>query len=162
MRPLLVQTTHCVPRIAWLFMIGATLLSGPSMATAELGGDKASIEANRVSMHATLTIMTAQSAMVHEMVSPDGVTIREYTNPEGTVFAVSWTGPVLPNMRQLLGAYFDRYMEILSQMPFRAHTPVVLRQPEFVLESGGRMRSFVGRAYLPQKIPSGVSIDTLK
>lgn len=35
-------------------------------------------------------------------------------------------------------------------------------QSDFVVEAGGRMRAYVGRAWLPGAVPPGVSIDDLR
>ena len=43
---------------------------------------------------------------VRESHDTDGVTIREYVLPTNVVFAVTWQGPVRPDMTALLGSYF--------------------------------------------------------
>jgi hypothetical protein len=37
-----------------------------------------------------------------------------------------------------------------------------VEQPDVVVESGGQMRSYVGRAWLPNALPAGVSADDLR
>ena len=45
---------------------------------------------------------------------PSGTTVREYVSSNGTVFAVAWQGPWLPDLRQMLGPYFDDYQRALQ------------------------------------------------
>ena len=33
--------------------------------------------------------------------------VREYVNSSGTVFAIAWEGPWLPDLRQVLGDHFE-------------------------------------------------------
>jgi hypothetical protein len=53
----------------------------------------------------------AATHTMHELQAPTGTKVREYLGNDGKVFAVSWQGPFRPNLRQLLGAYYDTYMK---------------------------------------------------
>ena len=88
----------------WLAMVVTTaLLALPSSASATLGGDTASVEADRVrAQGALLRIVRSDAFTVNEVQASSGTTIREYTSSSGTVFAVAWEGPWLPNLRQSL------------------------------------------------------------
>jgi hypothetical protein len=77
---------------------------------------------------------------------------------------VAWQGPWRPDMRQILSNYFENYRQA-SQAQVNSHAgrrPLVIQQPELVLESGGHMRSFMGRAYIPALLPAGVSAETIQ
>lgn len=105
----------------------------------------------------------AQNALLtmHESQLDNGTLVREYANTAGLVFAVSWRGPVLPNLSELLGAYFSSFMQQVDQaraMGKRGGS-VNLESADLVVRSGGRMRSFVGHAYAPALIPLGVTIQ---
>ena len=80
------------------------------------------------------------------------------------MFAVAWQGPWPPDMRQLLAAYFVEYQQALqSQTNSRAgRRPLTIQQPGLVVQSGGHMRSFAGRAYIPQMLPQGVSAEEIR
>lgn len=158
----LTETTPYLRSFLGCFLIGVAAFLSPSAVLAELGGDEASVHADRVSLQATVTTRDAQGFKVYEIETPSGTLIKEYTSPEGKVFAVTWKGPVLPNMRQILGDYFDDYKDALSQKPFRGNSPVFVRQDDLVIQSAGRMRFFVGTAYLPRMVPTEISIDTLE
>jgi hypothetical protein len=96
---------------------------------------------------------------VDEIQLPSGTVLREFT-AAGRVFAVAWSGPAIPNLRQALGSYFAAYAAgAEGSRAGRRHLAV--QQDDFVLQSNGRMRAFSGRAYLPRALPVGVSLDEL-
>jgi len=133
----------------------------PWPAFAALGGDAASLQADQAEMNAGQTITAADAYQVYELQTATGTTIREYLSTAGTVFAVAWEGPTLPNLRQLLGDYFAQYTEA-AQSWRGGHGHLVIRQDDLVVESSGRMRAFFGRAYLPQSLPPGVAISDIR
>jgi hypothetical protein len=85
--------------------------------------------------------------------------VREFLNPQGIVFAVTWAGPAAPDLQRLLGNQFAVYTTALTtrtrlglQRSVRVATSVL------VVESDGHLRHFTGRAYLPALLPSGLSM----
>ncbi|MDO9198614.1 DUF2844 domain-containing protein [Rhodoferax sp.] len=97
---------------------------------------------------------------LHEVQLEDGTTVREYATPAGLVFAISWRGPVLPDLRALLGDYFSTFKLETDQarMTGRRGSPVNMEGAGLVVRSNGRMRNFFGHAYAPALIPVGVNI----
>ena len=92
---------------------------------------------------------------------PSGTVIREYAGLDGKVFAVTWHGPFSPNLRQTLGSYFDQYAAAApAGRQDRNHVQV--RTSNLVVQVGGHMRAYSGRAYLPQALPSGVTPGDLQ
>jgi len=77
------------------------------------------------------------------------------------VFAVAWQGPSLPDLRQLLGAYFDQYAGATAARRAR-RAPVLVELPTLVVQSSGHMRAFAGKAYLPQGLPQGVVANEIQ
>src|SRR5258708_31913807 len=106
-------------------------------------------------MQGSLRITQSQAFTVHEIAAATGTTVREYASPAGKIFAVAWQGPWLPNMRQLLAGYFAQYEQGLqARGPGRTgRRPLLIEQPGLVVELGGHMRSFSGRAYIPEMMP---------
>jgi hypothetical protein len=103
----------------------------------------------------------ARSYVVQDIRTADGTAVREYVSPDGTVFAVSWSGPVMPDLEQLFGFHFHSYRdELRTRRPGRG--PLRIDRGDLVVESGGHMRAFRGRAYLPQQLPAGVSADEIR
>ncbi len=114
-------------------------------------------------MGATLNQSGGGNYQVHELQSPTGTVVDEYLSSSGTVFAVTWHGPFLPDMQQILGPYFQQYSSALSSQPTQyGHRPLNIRQPRLVVQTGGHMRAHWGRVYVPALTPSGVSAEQLQ
>jgi hypothetical protein len=133
----------------------------PVSAWAWLGGDAASVETDQQRMNADFTATQAPGYTAYDMQTPSGTVVREFVSPTGRVFAVAWQGPSLPDLRQLLGTYFDRYVNGTNALGAGARSRVV-DEPGFVAYAGGHMRAFVGRAYIPESIPAGVNIADIR
>jgi hypothetical protein len=143
-----------------LFLLAVSLSTGVP-AFAALGGDLSSVQADQARLQASERVIATQSYTVHEMQTARGTLIRQFVSPEGTVFAVSWQGWA-PDLEQLLGAYFDQYVQAAQAQPGRRARGVHIDTGDFVLESGGHMRSVSGRAFLRSKLPSGVTSDQVR
>ena len=144
-------------RRACLALIVSAASSG---AHAALGGTEATVQTDQQQMSATQRVLRPGPYVVHEMQAPSGTVVREYVSPQGTVFGVAWQGPSMPDLRQLLGPYFERYVDAVAQR--RARGAVVVEQPGLIVHSGGHMRAFVGHAYIPEALPEGVSAESVK
>lgn len=104
---------------------------------------------------------SAASYTTHELTTASGTLVRQFAAADGRVFALTWSGPSMPDLRQLLGTYFDDYTG-MRQPSQRSHAQRSLENADLVVQSGGRMRAFSGRAYLPSKVPSGVVINDIR
>ena len=142
-------------------LVALLALGVPSSAAAMLGGDATSVDVDRAQMASSLTVTPTDAGAVHELRLASGTVVREYAAPNGTVFAVAWEGPWLPDLRQLLGPYFEQYANAAQAKP-RARGPLVIREPGLVVEIAGHMRAFVGRAYVPEMVPSGFRAETIR
>ncbi len=140
-----------------LTAVGAIM---PHAAMAALGGPETSASADAATMHAAVKSEDAPGYRVHTMQLPSGTVLREYATVAGTVFAVAWSGPTIPNLQQILGGYYPAFMSG-ARASRTGHHHLQIRREDFVMQSSGHMRAFTGRAYLPQVIPAGVSLDEL-
>lgn len=122
-------------------------------AQAHLGGNEASVQADAAAWQAPTVAARGARFAVFTQTTPEGVKVRQFLSPTGLVFAVAWDGPVLPDMERLLGTHFPLYQNALQQRK----RSVRVDTPTLALESGGMMRAFVGRAYLPDQLPAGVT-----
>ena len=97
---------------------------------------------------------------LHEVQLETGTSVREYATLAGQVFAVSWRGPVLPDLSNLLGDYFNAFkLETdKARLAGRRGSPVTVERDGLIISSKGRMRNFFGYAYAPTLIPTGVNI----
>lgn len=103
----------------------------------------------------------SQPFTVHETELGSGTLVREYATLSGQVFAVAWRGPVLPDLREWLGGYFQTFKlgAGLSRQTGRPGSPLTISRDGLVVNSMGRMRHFLGHAYAPGLVPNGVSIQ---
>jgi hypothetical protein len=141
------------------------ILTLPSTASASLGGNASSVDADRVHAEgALMRIVRSDAYALHEIRSATGTTIREFVNGSGTVFAVAWDGPWMPDLRQVLGDRFDRYQAALkaNQHARRGRGAVVIDEPDLVVQISGHQRAFNGRAYVPALVPSGVQLAAIR
>jgi hypothetical protein len=123
---------------------------------AVLGEPVESVASDQERLHGELRSTVGDRFSVHEISAADGTTVREYAAPDGLVFGVSWRGPFVPDLAQLLGPYFPAF-QAAARFPVRQRHPVTVRTDGLVVELGGHMRAFYGRAYLPGALPDGVS-----
>ena len=110
---------------------------------------------------AAVTAPAAAQYTVREANDVDGVTIREYVLPNNVVFAVTWHGPVRPDMSELLGSYFANFVNA-SDGRARGIGPMVQHNGEFHIESAGHTGYFFGKAYLPRLVPANVRMENLQ
>ncbi|MFM0294023.1 DUF2844 domain-containing protein [Paraburkholderia sp. RL17-383-BIF-A] len=107
----------------------------------------------------------AASYTVSQTTLSSGTVVSEYIGPGNSVFALSWQGPTMPPLKTLLATYFPSYVQALTDAHATqggGYGPAVVHQSGLVVETGGHMGAFVGRAYLPQALPQGVSADDIK
>jgi len=113
------------------------------------------------------TLVSSVSAGVSNYVLRDttlatGTHVREYVSGSGVVFAVTWNGPFLPNLKALLGKYFDTMRAESARAPKAGRSHLAIDSPEVVINSGGHMRAFEGSAWIPAEFPAGFSVDDVR
>jgi Protein of unknown function (DUF2844) len=132
-------------------------------ARASLGGDAASVVADAGALHGEVQSTILQQFEIQEIVTDNGIRIREFLNRDGIVFAVTWAAPVMPDLQRLLGAQFPVYAAALAA---RDHLglkrSVRVATADLVVESEGHLRAYVGRAYLPAMIPVDITAAELR
>jgi hypothetical protein len=138
----------------------AVLLVAAGPGRAALGGDETSIQADRIRLKGAVSTRQMPQFAMHDIAPPGGASVRQYVSPAGKVFAVAWQGPAMPDLRQLLGPHFDRYVAAAKDKRVK-RAPVVIRESTLVLVSGGHPRAFSGRAYVPDLVPQDVDADAL-
>ncbi|MBA2963425.1 MULTISPECIES: DUF2844 domain-containing protein [Ramlibacter] len=88
-----------------------------------------------------------------------GTRLRVFRAADGVIFAASWAGPFLPDLREVLGTHF-------AAVAARQEAPgprnrMVVRQDDVVLVSDGRLGAFQGQAWLPGQLPAGFDLRVL-
>ena len=144
-----------------LLSLVVVLLLASAPGWAVLGEYANSVTTDQQHMRAQLSETVRQGYSVKELRSADGKTIKEYVSPAGLVFGVSWQSPFLPDLHQLLGSYYGQLQQAV-QAQRRRRGPLVIRTKNFVLFSGGHMRSFHGAAYAPNLLPANVPAEVVR
>jgi hypothetical protein len=141
-------------------LLAFVFLTMPAFAT--LGEDVSSVQSDQARMKAAVRFLPGQAYAVHEMRVPSGTVVREFVSPAGAVFGVTWQGSFAPDLRQLLGAHFEEYVQAAQTPANRRGRGLHIETDDMVFESGGHMRFITGRAYLRSKMPQGVRADEIR
>jgi Protein of unknown function (DUF2844) len=142
---------------ALLGTLAAVCVSAPALAG--LGGDAASVEADRASMQGALRVTPGVDYDVHEIQTPAGTVIHEYVSAQGQVFAVSWRGGGIPDLGRLLGKYSAQLAKAPRSHSSRHHLRI--ETPEVVMQSDAYLRNRSGRAWLPALLPQNLSLKNI-
>jgi Protein of unknown function (DUF2844) len=156
-----IRVRMCADLKFWIFGIALIALAFPLSALAGLGGDATSVLADSAHLKGAMRITQAQAFAVHEIRVPSGTVVREFVSPAGKVFGLAWEGPFMPDMQQLMGSYFDQYQRS-AKLIGNGRRALSINEPGLVVQAGGHMRSYVGRAYVPDLLPAGVSAESIK
>lgn len=133
----------------------AALLCVSAEVRAELGGTMPS-EANPTA--AAPQSLLNGALRLRTLTDAGNTTLNEYATNTGQIIAYTWQGPTMPDLCALLGKYADSYRTgaTASAPDGNLHVSWVVR-PDVIVESGGPMRGYAGRAWLPAALPPGVT-----
>ncbi len=149
-------TRRTLPMKVARVVIAACSLASP-LAFAALGGNIASVTADKAAMQAGISTSAKAGYTDYALTLPSGVVVHEFVNDTNQVFEVTWYGKGMrPDMKQLLGGYFARF-----QPGAKGPRPTVRRldrvDTDFELHSAGHNRLFSGTAHLPANLPASLS-----
>jgi hypothetical protein len=154
-------------RLLDALLLGCLLLLAicflPLQIQATLGESVNSVTTNKKSLSAVRSATTKSSKYTVYESQYDTITIREYASSSGIVFGIVWIGLTHPDLTPLLGSYASEHKKALNQVkrqPGSKHVKV--KTENVVVEKWGHMRKLQGRAYAPDLMPEGVSIDEIK
>lgn len=127
-------------------------------AHAELGGTMPNLAVSGPSAARTLL-----NGALRERTWTDAgnTTINEYATSTGLIVAYAWQGPTMPDLHVLLGKYSDSYKAGAAAGSGNLHASRVARS-DVIVETGGPMRGYVGRAWLPAALPAGGTSDDIQ
>ncbi len=141
--------------------ISVLLLAYAGVSHAVLGGLP-----QQFNTEATTAVSSVTSAgtnyVTRDTTLASGTRVREYVSAGGLVFALTWDGPTLPDLKALLGKYFDTMAAESARMPRAGRSSMAISLPEVVINSGGRMRAFEGSAWIPAELPAGFTAADLR
>jgi Protein of unknown function (DUF2844) len=150
-----------IPCRRWVVAAAVLIQAASLPAFAALGADADSVANDALKLKGTVRASGGAAFTVHEIQTPSGTLVREYVTPAGKVFAIAWRGPTVPDLAQLLGVYFKQYNDAPRTSP-SDHKHFAIAQPDFVMQSSGRMRAFRGRAYIPGLVPQNVAFTDIQ
>jgi hypothetical protein len=128
---------------------------------AALGEDVASVARLRVRLGASLKVRARERFAIHELALPTGTTVREFVGDSGKVFAVAWSGGFRPNLRDVMGSHYDRY--IAATRGRRVARGIARTElPGMVVVMGGYLRNSFGYVLLTDLMPAGLLPEDLR
>ena len=153
-------------RRAFTLMLFLSLLQG-ALAYAALGSSPSDLGGTPVRSAHSLAAANGNSNgaavyTVSQSTLDSGTIVREYADANNIVFAVSWSGPTLPDLRTLLGDKFDVMTSNAAKRTKAGHSQLAVNQSDFVIVSNGHMRAFTGKAWIPSAVPSGFDTNTIE
>ncbi len=149
-------------RHGWRFMrtygfVLFMLILGAAPAWAVLGETESSVGVDRQVLGGQIRDEVHTGYRLHQITDSTGGVVREYVSTAGKVFGVSWQGPFVPNMQQLLGFYFTYLQQYAQTQTGRHGGPLIIQKTDFVFSNGGHMRWYHGHAYVPSLLPANLS-----
>src|SRR5208282_6048797 len=138
------------------------LILGAVPGWAALGEPESSVSADQQILRGQLRDEIHPGYRLHQITDASGSVVREYVTPAGKVFGVSWQGPFVPNMQQLLGSYFPYLQQYAQAQTGRHGGPLIIQKGNFVFSSGGHMRGYQGRAYVINLFPTNLSPEVVQ
>lgn len=156
------QARHDWVFIKTLWGVLLIVILGAAPAWAVLGEPEASVSADGQLLRGQIRDEVHEAYRLHEITDPSGSVVREYVSPAGKVFGISWRGPSVPNMRQLLGSYFTYLQQHAQAQTARHGGPLIIQNNDFVFTNGGHMRWYHGRAYVPSLLPTKVPREVVQ
>lgn len=118
-------------------------------AFAVLGGQPSYLNGNKTQA------LGGSSAISSKM---NGVNVTEYEK-NNTVFAVSWSGPIPPDLRTLYGPYFNDFNKAqqASLASGAGHNTPISGGTTVIFDHAGHMGAYSGTAQIPNLTPYGFS-----
>lgn len=148
-----------------VFAAFALACLGCASAHASLGGapsDFPNAAARARQLGAVVPGVATPGYTVSETTLDSGTVVREYVGADGAVFAVSWNGPFLPDLRTLLGPQFSTLTAETASRRQAGRGRVHIERPDVVIESGGHMRAYQGRAWIGSALPGGFDTGAIQ
>jgi len=138
------------------------LLWGAAPVWAALGEPESTVSADGQFLRGQIRDEVHPGYRLHQITDPSGAVIREYVSPGGRVFGISWQGPFVPSMQQLLGTYFTYVQQYAQGQTGRHSGPLSIQKNNFVFISGGHMGWRYGHAYVPSLLPTNLSPEVVQ
>ena len=144
----------------WLFMritrfLPLLLLVHPCISSAVLGGLPEPFTQDAL----TVVSKPAPDYSVLDTTLATGTRVCQYVSARGVVFAITWSGPFLPELQLLLGKHFDTLLAESARTTRAGRSHIAINRGEVVINLGGHMRSFEGEAWIPADMPANFTVN---
>lgn len=156
-----------VLRILFFLTTALVVVFAPStlpLAWATLGQSATSVEVDRAKLNGKHQHRGELGYSVNT-IKAAGMEIMEYVSSDDVVFAVVWKGTGVPDLKLLLGEYYEEYRQEVdaarNRSP-RVREPFKMKSNRLVVERAGHSRSLWGRAYLPSHLPTGIKPEDIQ
>lgn len=134
----------------------------PSSAYAVLG-ERPSTAASNAKMVSKAAVSKTATVRVQTTTQDAGLTIKEFVDQTGFVYAVRWEGSHGPDLNALLGKYFPEYklaaITTLRHMPRRR---LSADSQNLHVTQFGHPGALIGLIYLKNQLPAGIQPEDLK
>lgn len=91
-----------------------------------------------------------------------GTIVREYMDTNNVLFAISWKGPTLPDLRMLLGDKFTVMTNNAIQRPKAGQAQPAADRCDAVIASCTHMHAYAGQAWIPSALPADFDTSTME
>jgi len=143
-------------------LIVAAALGLAPAAQAGLGEGVESVARDHAALRAhAMSIAPMQAYDVHEMTTAGDGRVREYLTRSGTVFAVTFSGPSMPDLRAVLGSHYGEYAAAANTRRTN-HKVFAISAPGLVMQIIKLPRGISGSAHVPALLPAGVTARDLR
>ncbi len=133
-----------------------------SSALASLGDLESSIDHDSETLRAKHRVSKGAGYTIHQLKTSTS-TVVEYVSSAGSVFEVTWRGAGMPDLSTLLGAnYTDYTIERAKLAKTHSREASEVKTAKMIVSSSGHMRYIHGRAYIPDLVPTGIDVRSLK
>jgi hypothetical protein len=142
--------------VFFIVILGLFLFQTPARATL---GERAvaSLAQNKSLVTPNNTTVRFQSSV------DDVVTIKEFIDSTGIIYAIRWDGPRPPDLNSLLGQFFPEYKVAIVSTPFRVpHRRLMADSDNLHISQFGRPGNLSGIVYLKNRLPANIHPDDLK
>ncbi len=149
-----------------LALIGTAIsVSGMFLAEAAFAGlaeSADSVARDHAALHGTsLTTTSTRTMNIHEIALPENGRVREYSTPDGQVFATTWSTRAMPDLRVLLAQRYATYAAAATGR-HAGHHLVQVSTPDLTMYLVTLQRRSTGTAIVPALVPAGVSTQDIK
>ncbi len=133
-----------------------------SAARAGLGERVESVPRDHAALHgAALKVTPMANYDLHEITTAAGDRVREYVSADGAVFATTWSGHSMPDLKVVLAAHYTEYTAG-AQAHRASHHVFSMDTDRLVLRVVKLPRGLAGSARVPALVPAGMSVQDIR